>query len=309
MRDLAVRAPTVQALETALGCKNLLEWVEAQATRLARVEGESGRVRLTGELLRARGIVSAVKALPNRLAHDAVIDFTPPGYVIRYRVTTPTRIRFSIAHEIAHTYFSDEQGRALLRLDHATDPTVESICNYLARALLLPRDRLIARLRTLVGQEFIPPLHLVPQLAGEFEVSEQVVARRLVFDVFSGFFAAICITKYAEKPGWQTTWCAPLGDFDLPRSSGWRVPLDSNARKVPHDMVPKFEPGMTAVTSVDGRWAKLCRPSTISQCRIPFARLPALPGVDAVVGSPAVDRGLFDVPTERCFVALWEQNA
>ena len=62
------------------------------------------------------------------------------------------------------------------------------------------------------------------------------------------------------------------------------------------------------MTSVDGRWADLCRPKTTAQCRIPFARLPALPSVEAVVGSVAVDRGLFDEPSERCFVALREQS-
>ena len=309
MRDLAVRAPAVRALEKALGCEDLFEWVELEATRLARLGSTNGRVTLAGDLLRSRGITAVVKSDSRRLAHDAVIEFGGgAGYVIRYLTTTPTRMRFSVAHEIAHTYFTDVDGRALLMLEHRTDPTVESICDYFARALLLPRDRLVARLKTLAGREPIPSLHLVPQLAGEFEVSEQSVARRLVFDLFEGFFATVCITRREERTGWRTTWCASLGDFDLPKSSGWRVPLDSNGRKVPYDMLPRCERGRTAVTSVDGRWADLCRPKTIAQCRVPFARLPALPGVEAVVGSVAVDRGLFDEPLDRCFVALREQS-
>ena len=309
MRDLAVRAPAVRALEKALGCEDLFEWVELEATRLARLGSTNGCVRLAGELLRSRGITAVVKSGSHQLAHDAVIEFGgDAGYVIRYLTTTPTRIRFSVAHEIAHTYFTDVDGSALLRLEHRTDPTVESVCDYFARALLLPRDRLVARLKTLTGLTPIPSLHLVPQLAGEFEVSEQSVARRLVFDLFEGFFATVCITRRGEGTGWRTTWCAPLGDFDLPKSSGWRVPLDSNGRKVPHDMVPRCEHGRTAVTSVDGRWADLCRPKTIAQCRVPFTRLPALPSVEAVVGSVAVDRGLFDEPLEKCFVALREQS-
>ena len=309
MRDLAVRAPAVRALEKALGCEDLFEWVELEATRLARLGSTNGCVRLAGELLRSRGIAAVVKDGSHRLAHDAVIEFGGgAGYVIRYLTTTPTRMRFSVAHEIAHTYFTDVDGKALLRLEHRTDPTVESVCDYFARALLLPRDRLVARLKTLAGRKPIPSLHLVPQLADEFEVSEQSVVRRLVFDLFEGFFASVCITKREKKTGWQTTWCAPPGDFDLPKSSGWRVPLDSNGRKVPHDMVPRCERGRTAVTSVDGRWADLCRPKTIAQCRVPFARLPTLPDVEAVGGSVAVDRGLFDEPLERCFVALREQS-
>ena len=308
MRDLAVRAPAVEALEKALGCKDLFEWVELQATRLAGLGSTNGRVSLTGELLRNRGITAVVKEGSHSLAHDAVIEFGSAGYVIRYLATTPARIRFSVAHEIAHTYFTDIDGRALLRLEHRTDPTVESVCDYFARALLLPRGRLVARLKELAGREPIPSLHLVPQLAGEFEVSEQSVARRLVFDLFKGFVATVCITKRGERPGWQTTWCAPLGEFDLPKATGWRVPLDSSGRKVPYDMVPRCEFGRTAVTSVDGRWADLCRPKTIAQCRVPFARLPAMAGVEAVVGSVAVDCGLFDEPLERCFLALKERS-
>ena len=292
-------------MENALGCEDLFEWVESEATRLARLGSKNGRVRLEGELLRSRGIAAVVKGDSHRIAHDAVIEFGGgAGYVIRYLTTTPTRIRFSVAHEIAHTYFASVDGRALLSLEHRTDPTVESVCDYFARALLLPRDRLVARLKSLAGRKPIPSLHLVPQLAGEFEVSEQSVARRLVFDLFEGFFATVCITRRMEITGWRTTWCAPLGDFVLPKSSGWRVPLDTNGRKVPQDMVPRCERGRTAVTSVDGRWADLCQPKTIAQCRVPFAKLPVLPGVGAVVGSVTVDRGLFDEPLERRFIAL-----
>lgn len=308
MRDLAVRAPTVAALERALRCDDLLEWVETKATELATLGSRHGCVHLTRELLQSRGIRAVVKERSHRLAHDAVIEVDRSGYVIRYSATRPTRIRFSLAHEIGHTYFGDTDGRVISRVEYRNDPTVESICNYFARALLLPRERLIARLRDLVGEIQIPPLHLVPQLADEFHVSEEPLARRLVFDVFEGFVAALCITKPSGKREWRTTWCVPRGEHDLPSSSGWRVPLDSNGRLIPWDMVPSYETGRTTVTSVDGRWADLCQPKTLAQCRVPFARLPAMVRVQAVVASAVLEPALFDEPAEKCFVALTEER-
>ena len=306
MRDLVVRAPVLRALEEALGCSDLFGWVEAEATALAKLGSRNGRVWFTGELLRSRGIRAVVREKPVVLTHPAVIEFASSGSVIRYAATRPTLIRFSVAHEIGHTYFADASGRCVAGVGSRADPTVEALCDFFARALLLPRDRLVDRLERLVGQQSIPPLHLVPQLAGEFEVAEQAVARRLVFDLSGGFVAAACTTHRGKAKGWRTTWCAPLGSHDLPRSSGWRVPLCSNGRRVPTDMMPACEHARTESMSVDGRWADLCRPKTPAQCRVPFSRLPAMASVEAVVASVPVVRGLFDEPMRRCFLALRE---
>lgn len=303
-----MREPEVRALESALGCEDLFEWVETQATTLARLGSNSGSVRFTEELLRSRGIGAVLREGSHRLAHDAVIEFIGTGYVIRYSATTPTRIRFSVAHEIGHTYFTGADGRPVSKMDYRTDPTVESLCSYFARALLLPRERLIARLRALVGWTPIPTLHLVPQLASEFEVSEQSVARRLVFDLFKGFVSAVCITKRRQAEDWRTIWCTPLGEHDLPKTSGWRVPLASRGRRIPRDMVPTSERRQSTEMLVDGRWVDLCRPKTIAQCRVPFSRLPCMGGVEAVVASVAVDGGLFDEPSEKCFLALRQES-
>ena len=308
MRDLAVRVPSVEALKNALGCDDLFGWLEAEATELAELGGWRNRVSFTDEMLRSRGIRAVVREAPGDLAHAAVIEFGSRGSVIRYSATTPTRIRFSIAHEIGHTYFADAEGRTISANGFRTDLTVESLCSYFARALLLPKARVVDRLSKLDGKRAIPPLHLVPQLAREFDVSEQAVVRRLVFDLFEGFAAAACATKQGERRGWRTTWCAPLGAHDFPRSSGWRVPLSSNGRRLPPEMVPVCEPVGTTVTSVDGRWADLSRPKTPVQCRVPFSRLPAMADVEAVVATVPVNRGLFDEPLAKCFVALRERQ-
>ena len=308
MKDLTIRTPMLEALQEAICCENLLEWIETEAAKLAKLGMRGGCVLFTDEVLRERSIRSIIKQKVNPLESDATIEFgtAGSGYVIRYKATTSERIRFSVAHEIGHTYFADEEGRPLTRIGNRSDPTIESICDYFARALLLPRERVLKRLAELAGASSYPPLHLVRTLANEFRVSEQCVVRRMVFDLFDGFVAAVCITSGGVHKGWRTSWCAPLGKHDLPKFSGWRVPLDSNGRRIPCNMVPAFERGRTIVTSVDGRWADLSRPKALTQSRVPFSTLPIMPSVRAVVASFAGDRGLFDEPLEKGFVALGE---
>lgn len=308
MRDLAVREPSLRALEEALGCSNLFEWLEEEARSLAKLGTKDGHVHFTPELLRSRGVRALLRENAKALVQDAVVEFEGNGYVIRYAATRPDRIRFSIAHEIGHTYLADAYGRRVARIEYQIDPTVESLCNFFARALLLPRDRMFDYLRRSVGRRSTPALHLVPQLASAFRVSEQVAARRVVFDLFGGFVAAACITDHGRGEGWRTTWCAPSGEHDLPKSSGWRVPLRSNGRLVPNDMVPDCAQGQTTVTSVDGRWAELSRPKTTAQCRARFASVRATGRVDAVVATVTEERRLFDEPSQKCFVALLEEQ-
>ena len=298
----------MRALESALGCEDLFEWVETQATNLAGLGSSCGRVKFSEQLLRSRGIGAVVKENSDKLPHDAVIEFTGSTYQIRYSATRPTRIRFSMAHEIGHTYFADTRGRPVSKMDYRTDPTIESMCDYFARALLLPRERVIARLRELVGHAPIPPLHLIPQLANEFEVSGQSVARRLVFDLFEGYISATCITKPRQDGDWQTTWCTPLGEHHLPKASGWRIPLASRRRRIPPDMVPTCESRETTLMCVDGRWADLSTPKTIAQCRVPFSKLSSTGSVEAAVALVVQSGGLFDAPSEKCFLALRKER-
>ena len=312
MRDLVLRDPVVRELQRQIGCEDLLEWIEAEAMQLATLGGKGGPIRFTRELLKSRRILPFIRDAPDHMSDQATIEFQESGYLIRYAAPLrSTRIRFSLAHEIGHTYLRDRKGRPLSALQYGTDPTVESVCDFFARALLMPKDRLISRLERLSPRKRdIPSLHLVSRLAAEFDVSEQVAARRMVFDLFQAFMAVICVTNRhdAHKSGWRTTWCASEGGDDRPRSSGWRIPLDTNGRKVPDDMVPNIDPGVAVPVVLDGRWRDSCRPTTLAHSRIPLSRLAPSPQCLAVVAHVLIDRGLFDEPLRKCFVALYDET-
>ena len=275
--------------------------------QLASLGSQGGPVRFTEELLKSRGIGRVIRDSSGRMSDEAAIEFEGSAYLIRYAAPLrSTRIRFSLAHEIGHTFLADQKGRPISALQYGTDPTVESVCDFFARALLMPRQLLIARLEWLSpGKWSVPPLHLIPRLATEFDVSEQVAARRLVFDLFSDFISVICVTNRDSYPfGWRTTWCASAGGDDLPRSSGWRIPLDTNGRKIPDKMVPDVGAGIAVRMVVDGRWRDSCRAKTLADSRAPLSSLAVSSQSPAVVARVLLDRGLFDEPLQRCFLAL-----
>ena len=309
MRDLVLRNPIVRDLQRRLGCKDILEWIETEAMQLARLGSQGGPVRFTEELLRSRGIRGVIRDNSGRMSDEATIEFVGSAYQIRYAAPLrSTRIRFSLAHEIGHTYLADRRGRSFSATQYGADPTVESICDFFARALLMPRDKLIARLEWLSpGNRNVPPLHLVPRLATEFDVSEQAAARRLVFDLFPDFIAVICVTNRGPHSlGWRTTWCASAGGDNFPTSSGWRIPLDTNGRKIPDEMVPNIESNIAVPLAVDGRWRDSCRPKTLVDSRVPFSKIAVSSQCRAVSARVLLDRGLFDEPIRRCFLALYD---
>ena len=279
---------------------------------LANLGSNGGAIRFTRELLQSRGIHTVVRDASGTMSEEATITFDGSGYLIRYSAPLrSTRVRFSLAHEVGHTYFVDGVGRPWSGLQNRTDQTVESVCDFFARALLMPRDRLTSRIEWLdPRQPAIPPLHLVPRLAAEFDVSEQVAARRMVFDLFQDFMAVICVTHRDDSRicTWRTNWCASEGGDDLPKSSGWRIPLDTNGRRVPDTMVPNTDPGIAVPVSLDGRWRQSCRPTTRANSRIPLSRLVPSSQCRAVVAHVSVDRGLFDEPLRKCFVALYAET-
>ena len=192
MRDITAVRSVIRDLQCTLGCKNLFEWIEDQATELSRYGGvQSDRVQLTKQLFQERKIVAV--QVTEKLRQDATIHSTHAGYTIRYaRGLPPERVRFALAHEIGHTYFLKPNGDYVSALQTHNDQTVEALCDYFARSLLVPRERLKQELHRLghLGTS-IPPLHLTPRLARDFGVAEQAIARRLVFDFWGDLHAVL----------------------------------------------------------------------------------------------------------------------
>ena len=85
----------------------------------------------------------------------------------------PTRVRFTIAHEICHTFFY-EIVPELKFVSHQTDPAEERLCNAGAAALLLPNADVVRATRKVT-----PSIAALEQLAEHYGVSLEAMFLRL----------------------------------------------------------------------------------------------------------------------------------
>jgi len=125
-----------------------------------------------------------IKVLPRNNVGDAIDDARivpdPDGkLVIEYNPSkTPARVRFSICHEIAHSFFPDCAEHVRHRLAHAQihgeDRQLEMLCNLAAAELLMP----IGSFPEITKDEVT--IDKVLELRKKFEVSTEAVLLRTV---------------------------------------------------------------------------------------------------------------------------------
>lgn len=132
---------------------------------------------------------------------------------IEYASGAPeTRRRFSICHEIAHTFFPDcfEQTQHR-RQDQEHDPIhaeLEQLCHIGAGELLMPVDEFAT-----ASAGRAPDIFTADELSRQFNASHEAALRRMV-DLFDG---ACCLVWISErlKPAQQKN-AGPEFDFGLP---------------------------------------------------------------------------------------------
>ena len=96
------------------------------------------------------------------------------GFTMLVKKEQPqTRARFTIAHEICHTFFY-EIVPELKFVSHQTDPVEEMLCNFGAAALLMPRDDVMK-----ATHKIMPSIVVLEQLAEHYGVSLEAMFLRL----------------------------------------------------------------------------------------------------------------------------------
>jgi IrrE N-terminal-like domain len=275
----------VRDLESRLGVTALLDWLEEQAEVLAELGYEAGSgVRFSAALSKARNIVKI--SAGTVIGEHARIVPGAKGYVVYFRKDLPQdRIRFSIAHEIGHTFLFDtnDLGKPIspLQSNVSGAATVECLCDYFAGALLLPRQRLVDAVAK-DGLMTVPPLHLVPTLAQEYQVADQAVARRLLFQLFPQRVAILRIRRHTTvtkkttgRGEWSISWCAVPWDLRMAHSmTGVRVPFLNKGRAIPDDMVPTLRTARTERCELDGRWWEGISAQGAKESRVTFSSRP-----------------------------------
>jgi Zn-dependent peptidase ImmA (M78 family) len=151
-----------------------MESVAQRAVLEAVDSGWSGPPFDPLELAKLRGI----KLRPNAAVADARIFWTDDGYVIDYNPNKPLgRVNFSIAHEIAHTFFDDCAEEVRNRSPNTTDDKgwqLEALCNVGAAEILMPVGSLKESL------EAPRTIEALMELRRKFHVSTEAMLIRMV---------------------------------------------------------------------------------------------------------------------------------
>lgn len=299
-------------LQHQLGCADIFGWLEDEAERLAALSAEYSldQVKLSREIFANRGVLS-VRECPG-LNQDACIVPISGGYQIKYRRGIPKhRLRFALAHELGHTLFfaPDGTGRSLARMQNHEDPSIEALCDFFASALLLPKVRLSKKLADLKpehGATTDPPLHLIPTLSEAFGVAPQAIARRIVFDFYQSHRTVFSIKRMsaAKHDGWRTMWFASVATTPEHTPTGWRIPLDSNGRKVPAEIIPEIPYGQTVSIMLDGRLSYASTPKSPEISRTPLSRQAPMEKVEALAAFVELPGDMFKEMVDIAIFAL-----
>jgi hypothetical protein len=141
------------------------------------------------------------------------------------------RVRYSIAHEIAHTLFPDcaEAVRERVRhVDLSTDEwQLEALCNIAAAELLMPFGALPAHAQT------IPSIAELVTLQREFDVSMEALAIRLtrLADAASAMFCAARLESGAHVGRYRLDYLIGSRTWKAPRLRGQLLPADTVLRE------------------------------------------------------------------------------
>ena len=160
------------------------------------------------ELARIRG----VPVRPVDHVVDARTVPTGTGFRIEYKPTRPrARSRYSIAHEIAHTFFEDCADTIRYRRASRKTPSdewqLEVLCNIGAAEILMP----IAALRRSDLSQMQLKIDRVLALRKKFAVSTEAILIRLaqLADFRGGAFAAACTQTGADRGRYRLDYVVP----------------------------------------------------------------------------------------------------
>ncbi|MGO8697352.1 MAG: ImmA/IrrE family metallo-endopeptidase [Limisphaerales bacterium] len=266
-------------LESRLGTRDLIEWLEVEAERVAALgRSQRGCVGFSTALLRDRSI-NLVQTKPYLPGLQTIVP-KAQGYVINcspfQRVEDQ---RFGIAHEIAHTFWfaPDGGGRPLSPLQRTIgeDPTIEWLCNRGAAAILLPRGEL----KGILDHE-LKVLHEIPSFAKRYVVPERLVARRIFHDLAHKDLSVLAVQLRASnglRRNGEIIWFAPAPSKVL-------VGDKPQSRVVPRDLLPEVATGTTAEVELDGRWWLLAESASSSRRARPLGNCPPMQPHRAWVG-------------------------
>lgn len=167
-----------------------------------------------------------VGVVPHPGLEDARVLSDPPR--IEYNPTRPRgRLRFSVAHELAHLFFPDADKAIRYRLGHrvwgSDDWQLELLCNIAAGELLMPTSSL--------GEvdEELSDINVLMQLRKKFDVSTEALLLRVAKEATYplAVFAAARLDSTSTKSAFRLDYIVGSRSWDSPISRGVTIPNDS----------------------------------------------------------------------------------
>jgi hypothetical protein len=261
------QSSVVADLESQLRTSDLFEWIETEAEKLGRL-GRNGihGVQFTDEL-RSAFKISSIRT--GEINSRAVLASDGVSFQITFNSKfSPGARRFAIAHEFGHALFTDPANGTLPRLGTVLgqgDRAVESICDYFAGAMLVPRNELLAFLqRADAAYDHRPPLHLIDQVARIFHVQRRIAGWRLLLVTRLNRWVMLraqlgndhgpLFDMPDDVRSWKSVWCV-CGDVIRKKESvkGYEIPFSTH-RRIPAEMIPERAGYLTEHRELDSRW-------------------------------------------------------
>jgi uncharacterized protein DUF955 len=265
-----------------LGVSDVLEFIEREAEALSKLGiRNEGAIRFTNTLLHSRGI-TGLRAIKGVSA--AVLVPRGTGWEIHYNDNLPRPVlRFTVAHELAHTYFMQRvSGRpqSIYSTGTGIHEVIEYLCDRFAAALLLPREHFGVWLYQQGFEAASPRLDLLSSAARRFDVAPQAIARRCFYHFLQRSCAIVSVRRPVGTKNWCVSWFAVPGRLDN-NVDGFITPFHS-ARQLPSEMIGvDWQLGATVRVALDSRWRQGVIVMSSKLSRRPLSRWPTgarLPG-------------------------------
>jgi hypothetical protein len=156
---------------------------------------------------------------------EARLVVTGKSACIEYNPNRPRgRMRYSIAHEIAHTLFPDHGDETRYRKSHQESKgdswQLEALCNLAAAEILMPA----ASLPSMNGE--LGSIESLMELRKTFEVSAEALLRRVVRSQETPC-AMFCASRQPNASTYQIDYTAPSHAWDCKIDSGAQLPKKS----------------------------------------------------------------------------------
>lgn len=214
------------------------------------------------------------------------------GYLIEFNPNRPrNRVKYSICHEIAHTYFPDCADRVRNRLTHekmkGDDWQLETLCNIAAAEMLMPIGSVTGLSSDKLG------IDDVLEARKRHEVSAEAVLLRAI-RLTTGQYAMFCASSW---PGRDVTAEQYLVDYGF-ASRSWQIGVPKTGEPLPKGTVAAecVAIGYTSKGYEDwGRSLGKLRVECVGVPSYPNQVIPRVLGIVAPVRHVATDIGTMTI--------------